>query len=319
MSQPFAYGGQALIEGVMIRGQRWVALAVRRPDGSLATQVWPLASLFQGRWRRYPLVRGPVVLAETLVVGLRALSYSAQVASGEEECPSAPAMWGAVLLALVIAVGIFLLVPLVGGKALIGAGLPVVLAHLAEGLVRLGLFLGYLWLIGRMRDIQRVFAYHGAEHMAIHAYEHGQPLTPEAVARFPTAHPRCGTAFLLVVGVISILVFVFLGDLPVWQGLLARLGFVPLIASLSYEVIRWGGRHAHRPLVRWVLAPSLALQALTTRPPDREQIDVALTALRLALQTDGVAPQPEGERAILHPASNAQSQHTQGREHGPGV
>lgn len=319
MPQPFAYGGQALIEGVMIRGQRWVALAVRRPDGSLATQVWPVASLFRREWRRFPLLRGLLVLAETLVLGMRALTYSAQVASGEEEHPSSTGVWGAVLVALVLAVGIFLLLPLAGGKALIQAGLPVVLTNLVEGMVRLGLFLSYLWLIGRSRDIQRVLAYHGAEHMAIHAHEHGRPLTPEEAAHFPTAHPRCGTAFLLVVGVVSILTFAFLGNLPLWQGLLARLALVPLIASLSYEIIRWGGQHAHRAPTRWLLAPSLALQALTTRTPAREQLEVAIAALRLALQSDGVAPQPAERRAILHAATDPapQSPPKEGVEHDP--
>lgn len=319
MHRPFAYGGQALIEGVMIRGQRWVALAVRRPDGTLATQVWPVLSPFRGNWRRLPLLRGLLVLAETLVLGMRALTYSAQVASGEEERPPSWSAWGAVLLALVLAVGIFLLLPLAGGKALIRAGLPVMLTNLIEGLVRLGLFLGYLWLIGRSPEIQRVFAYHGAEHMAINAYEHGRPLTSHEVARFPTAHPRCGTAFLLVVGVVSILTFAFLGNLPFLHGVLARLALVPLIASLSYEVIRWGGQHAHRAPTRWLLSPSLALQALTTRPPSHQQIAVALAALNLALQSDGVAPQPKEERAILHPVADLapQGPDSEGVEHDP--
>ncbi|GBD11099.1 hypothetical protein HRbin23_00750 [bacterium HR23] len=320
MPQPFAYGGQALIEGVMIRGQRAVALAVRRPDGTLATQLWSLPLFFQGAWRRVPLVRGLIILAETLALGMRALTYSAQVAGGEEHNPSSRMAWGSVLVALALAVGIFLLLPLAGGKALLRVGLPVLLANLIEGMVRLGLFLGYLWLIGRAREIQRVFAYHGAEHMAIHAYEHGRPLTPAEVVPFPTAHPRCGTAFLLVVGMISILAFAFLRDLPLWQGALARLALVPLIASVSYEVIRWGGQKAHLPMVRWLLAPSLALQALTTRTPDREQIEVALTALRLALQEDGLLHPWAQPDAILHSAETpaSLSANSEGVENGPG-
>lgn len=318
MPQPFAYGGQALIEGVMIRGQKGVALAVRRPDGSLATQVWPIAPLFQRAWRKVPLVRGVIVLAETLTLGLRALIYSAQVASGESDRPSAGAAWGSLLVALALAVGVFLLLPMAGGKALLRIGFPVILANLVEGLVRLGLFLGYLWFIGRFPEMRRVFAYHGAEHMAIHAYEHGRPLTPKEVAAFPTAHPRCGTAFLLVVGVISILAFAFLGTMPLWQGALARLALVPLIASLSYEVIRWGGQHPHTPIVRWVLAPGLALQTLTTHHPEQEQLEVAIAALHLALQTDGAPIPVEAERGILHPAADPASQGADGKgaEHG---
>ena len=239
------YGGQAVIEGVMIRGQRNIAVAVRRPDGTVATMRHALTSIYTGRLRRIPLVRGVIAMAETLTLGMRALSYSANVAAeAEGEEISKGSMAGMMLVSLSLAIGIFFLIPVFASdwlEELIGSAL---LANIAEGIIRLLLFLGYILLISRMEDIRRVFMYHGAEHMTVHAQEHGDPLEVEHIRKYPTAHPRCGTAFLLVVMVVAILAFIFVGREPFWWLITSRIVLVPAIAAVSYEVIRFSGRHA---------------------------------------------------------------------------
>jgi len=291
----FAYGGQALVEGVMVRGQTGVHIAVRRPDGSIFQERLALPRFAQSPLRRVPLVRGVLVLAEALVVGTRALLRSAEVASGYEGERLSPwAVGGMLGVSLALGLGLFLLLPLLGARSL-GAWLPLpFLAHLVEGALRVGLLVGYILLIRQWGDVRRLFAYHGAEHMAIHAYEHGTPLEPPAVERFSTAHPRCGTAFLLVVAVTSIFVFALLGRSGLVWDALGRLLLVPVVAGLSYEVLRLAGAHASHPLARLAILPGLLLQRLTTARPDRTQIEVALTALRDALRADG-APVPQGE------------------------
>ena len=281
------YGGQAVLEGVMIRGQNYVSIAVRRPNGGIALQCRPLSKLFTGRLRQVPLVRGVIVLVETLTLGMRALSYSANVgleAEGEELGKGAmAAMIGA---SLFFAVGLFFLTPVLASRMLedsLGSDLT---SNVVEGVIRLFLFLGYLLLIGRMKEIGRVFMYHGAEHMTVHAQERGDPLEIEAVRRYPTAHPRCGTAFLLVVMVVAIVVFVFTGRDPLWWLITSRIVLVPLIAAASYEVIRLSGRYSGNPLVNLIAGPSLALQTLTTRQPDDAQIEIAIAAMEQAIEAD---------------------------------
>ena len=281
------YGGQAVIEGVMIRGQRNIAVAVRRPDGSIATMCHPLTPLFTGRLRRMPLVRGVIAMAETLTLGMRALSYSANVAAeaeGEEIGKGSMAVM--MLVSLSIAIGIFFLVPVLASDRLEGLLGSSLLANIAEGIIRLALFLGYILLISRMDDIRRVFMYHGAEHMTVHAQERGDPLEVEHIRKYPTAHPRCGTAFLLVVMVVAIVAFIFVGREPFWWLIVSRVVLVPFIAAVSYEVIRFSGRHAGNPLVGLITAPSLALQSLTTRQPDDDQIEIAITAMEQAQAAD---------------------------------
>ena len=281
------YGGQAVIEGVMIRGQRNIAVAVRRPDGSIATMRHPLTPLFTGRLRRTPLARGVIAMAETLTLGMRALSYSANVAAeaeGEEIGKGSMAVM--MLVSLSIAIGIFFLVPVLASDRLEGLLGSSLLANIAEGIIRLALFLGYILLISRMDDIRRVFMYHGAEHMTVHAQERGDPLEVEHIRKYPTAHPRCGTAFLLVVMVVAIVAFIFVGREPFWWLIASRVVLVPFIAAVSYEVIRFSGRHAGNPLVGLITAPSLALQSLTTRQPDDDQIEIAITAMEQAQAAD---------------------------------
>ena len=281
------YGGQAVLEGVMIRGQRYVSVAVRRPDGGIAIRCTPLNPLFTGRLRRLPMVRGVLVLIESLTLGMRALSYSASVGmdlEGEELGKGTVAVM--VGSALLFVIGIFFLVPVFASKPLEGALGSDILSNVVEGVIRLVMFLGYIALIGRIGDIRRVFMYHGAEHMTVHARERGEALAVENVRRHPTAHPRCGTAFLLVVMVVAVAVFAFVGREPLWWLIASRVVLIPVIAAASYEVIRLGGRHPRHLLVRLINGPSLALQALTTRQPQEDQIEIAIAAMRHTIEAD---------------------------------
>ena len=281
------YGGQAVLEGVMIRGQSFACVAVRRPNGTIALKADPLGLFFSGPMRRLPVVRGVLVLAETLVLGMRALTWSANVAieeEGEELGTAGVAL--TMTIALVFAIGLFFLLPLVASRPFEGLAGSDVLSNVFEGVIRLAVFLVYIYAIGRMEQIRRVFMYHGAEHMTVHAQEHGVPLETSAIRQYPTAHPRCGTAFLLVVMVVAIAVFAFTGREPLWWLIASRIVLVPVIAAISYEVIRFSGAHSGNPLVSLITAPSLALQALTTRQPDDDQIEVAVAAMNHALAAD---------------------------------
>ena len=281
------YGGQAVIEGVMIRGRTNVSVAVRRPDGTIALQSRLLSPLFTGRLRQVPLVRGVIALSETLILGMRALSYSANVGIEEEGKEIGKvSMVTMTLVSLLFAIGLFFLVPVFASRGLEGALGSSYATNIAEGLIRLGIFLAYILLIGRMSDIRRVFMYHGAEHMTVHAQERGEVLSLESVRKYSTAHPRCGTAFLLVVMVVAIIVFVVVGREPLWWLIASRIVLMPFIAAVSYELIRLSGRHSGNPLVGLISGPSLALQALTTREPEDDQIEIAITAMRRTLEVD---------------------------------
>ena len=287
MANSFHYGGQAVMEGVMIRGRRLMAVAVRRPEGDIALRLESLGGLHTGPLRRIPFLRGIIVLWETLALGTRALLFSANVALGEEEKEiSRPVLWGTVMFALAFVIAIIFVGPVLATGWLEGAIGNERLVALVEGLIRLGVLLAYLYLIGLLPDIRRVFAYHGAEHKAINALEDDAALEVETVRRYGTAHPRCGTSFLLVVVVISVLLFVLVGTPPLWQRLLSRVALVPVIAAASYEVIRLMGALQGNRLMRAVFRPSLWLQSLTTREPDDTQVEVALYALREVLAAD---------------------------------
>jgi uncharacterized protein YqhQ len=298
-------GGQAVLEGVMMRGIKTWAVAVRKPteeqlaggdglapdeaaEGEIAVTTEALDSwLRRHRALRLPVVRGVIALAESLKVGFRALGISAnaQLPEGEEEISSG-AWIGTVVLSVVLAVGLFFLVP-VGVTSLIKDQLgSSFLFWLVEGLLRTAIFLGYLLLLSRVRDLRRVFEYHGAEHKTISCFEAGLPLTPANAERFSRLHPRCGTTFLLIVMVLAIFVFAPIG-LPAWYWLLlTRILGVPLIAGLSFELIKWTGKHRSRPWVRAVMWPGIQLQYLTTREPDRSQLAVAIAALEAVLAAE---------------------------------
>src|SRR5256712_1891253 len=284
---PGLYGGQAVIEGVMIRGRRTVALACRRPDGGIYRYRERLRSpLLGSRLARARFVRGVVVLWESISYGMRMLMRSAEVQmpAGQELGSGGNA--GVLVVVLAAAVVLFIGVPyLVTGllQRLIASA---VALNVVEGLIRLALLRGYPAAISFMPDIRRVFAYHGAEHMTIHAFEHGDPLVPERIAPYPTAHPRCGTAFLLFVALVAIGLFAFLPRVNPIVDVLVRLALAVPVAAISYEALRLGADHGRSPVVRLLVMPGLLLQAITTRRPDERMIEVAVASLEEALAGD---------------------------------
>jgi uncharacterized protein YqhQ len=279
-------GGQAVIEGVMMRGPRAWSVAVRQPDDSIIARRDELERLSnRNRAARIPVVRGILVLWESLSLGFRALSWSAEKAAGEEEEPLTKAQIGwTMALAMVLFAGLFILLPALAASAVSGES--GILFNVMEGAIRLALFVGYIWVIGRSQEIRRVFEYHGAEHMSIHAYEAGEPLSIESVRRYPPEHPRCGTSFLLIVVLGSIIFFSIFGQ-PGWAFLVvSRLLGIPLIAGFAYELLRWSGTRSSGSLARVLAAPGIWLQKLTTRVPDESQIEVAIASLVVALDEE---------------------------------
>jgi uncharacterized protein YqhQ len=291
MQRPqFPYGGQAVIEGVMMRGLRQATVAVRAPDGGIVYRDRVFNVTRRTLWARLPLLRGVQMLGDALLIGVWALSFSANASAGEDEQPlSSRELSGLIATSLAMAVGLFFVLPLLLASLVARLGLPPLLRELLEGVFRLGIFVGYLVLIRRSSDIRRVFAYHGAEHKTVNAYEAGAALTPAEVRRHSLIHPRCGTSFVLVVLLISIVVFSFLSGLPFWVRLLSRIVFVPLIAGIGYELLRLSARNYHRAWVRSLVAPTLLMQKLTTEEPDDAMLEVAILALRRVLVSDGIA------------------------------
>jgi uncharacterized protein YqhQ len=288
-----AIGGQAVLEGVMMRGPRNWAVAVRKPDGEIAHVAKPIDPLAARHWAlRLPIVRGVVALGESLSIGFRALSVSANYAAQEEaEGDGEPAEIGrwAMAFAFLVAIGFAVAVFKVG-PALLTDTLPISNGNyfvLIEGLVRVTVFVLYLTALSFIPSLKRVFEYHAAEHKAINAYEAGEDLTPEVAQRYSLIHPRCGTAFLLWVMVISVFVYALLGR-PVWWWLiLSRILLLPVIAGIAYELIRFAGKHADNRVVMTLLAPGLWLQRLTTRQPSLDQLEVSIRALREVLELEG--------------------------------
>lgn len=277
-------GGQAVIEGVMMRGFGNMAMAVRQPDGGIAVEQQTLNSLTDKYpVLKQPLLRGMVALGEALVYGMKALSNSAQLAGEESEELSDREMAMTMLMSIALAIGLFIVLPTFIAKFLKAYTENLMLLNLIEGVIRLAFFIIYVAVISRVRDIQRVFEYHGAEHKTIHAYEAGVPLEVEHVRPFSTLHPRCGTSFLLIVMLVSMVVFSFMGWPEIWQRIGSRILLMPLIAGISYEIIRYAGRNAQNSLVSLLIVPGLLLQKLTTREPDGEQIEVAIKALQAVL------------------------------------
>ncbi|MBI3979440.1 MAG: DUF1385 domain-containing protein [Chloroflexi bacterium] len=300
MKRPYFYGGQAVIEGVMMRGRNHMAVAVRHPSGSIVVHSEPLTSSFANKpYAKWPLIRGVATLWDTLSLGMRALLYSANVqmaetpeAGAESEIPKG-ALAGIAGTALVFGVAVFFLLPLLLVGWIDRFLESSFVSNLIEGGIRLALILGYMIGIGFLPDIRRVFAYHGAEHKAINAYEAGVPLEVGRVQRFSTAHTRCGTSFLLVLVVASIFVFALLGQPPMWLRAISRVVLLPFIAAVAYEIIRFGASYNRFPPVRVLFTPNLALQRLTTRPPDDSMVEVSIAALKRVLHLDGVLPAAE--------------------------
>jgi uncharacterized protein YqhQ len=301
-----AYGGQAVIEGVMMRGRTTMAVAVRRPDGTIQTKVEPLSGIYQSRIVKTPVLRGVLLLWDTIGLGWKSIEFSAQ-AQGEE--PVSKGEWViSLLVSLAILIGVFLLLPTAigqwtegalraahsgaaavdvthsaqaaGASAQIPVWLPAAIGNLVEGVIRLGLLILYLLLVARIPEIARVFSYHGAEHKTVAAYEAGVELTPEAAERFPKEHPRCGTSFLIAIGVLAILLFAFTGSMPMGYKLLSRILGIPVLIALGYEYLRFSASVKNPTLARILGAPGVWAQKFTTREPDRSMLEVAIAALQ---------------------------------------
>jgi len=298
------YGGQAVIEGVMMRGAAHWAVAVRRPSGDIHVESHDIDSIA----RRHPLLakpflRGIIVLGQSMSIGMRALSIAANQSSEEEEQVSSKQMGFSLALALVLFVAVF-----VAGPALlfgwvqhrVGSGL---LVNVLEGLFRVALFVAYLFAIGRTKEIHRVFEYHGAEHKTIAAYEHDEPLDPEHVDRYSTVHVRCGTNFLIIVMIITIFVFALFGTPGIWWRIGSRIVAIPIIAGLAYELLRLGARYEGSPAMRALMAPGLWLQRITTQAPDRGQIEVAIASFQEVLRREegAVDAVPDAQRGTANP------------------
>ena len=296
------YGGQAVVEGVMIRGPRAMAVAVRRQNGEIALRTRRLGGFYAGRLRRLPLLRGVLVLWETLALGISALAWSAAVAADEvdedgEAQPLGFLSWAFLVVTLLAGIAFFFAGPVLA-TAWLERHFASLLVIAFEGVLRVGLLIGYIWLIGRSSEVARVFQYHGAEHMTIHAFEHGVELSVQAIRRFPKEHARCGTSFLLTVAVIAAIAFILVGSSPLWWRFASRIVLIPLIAAIAYEAIRFAGAHLDRRAVRAIFSANLALQRLTTRPPDDEQIQVAIASLEAAIEQDRLATEALATEAL---------------------
>ena len=283
-----SYGGQALMEGVLMRGRKACAVAMRAPDGKIVTKVEPLGGIYKSNIAKIPFLRGLIMLWDSLGLGMRALTDSANLQTGEDEKLEGPALYITLGLTFVVAIAIFFLIP---------AGVGWLTEHflhwnawwsnLVEGVLRLLMLVGYIWAIGFMPDVSRVFAYHGAEHKTINAYEAGADLTPASVAKYPLAHTRCGTAFLLILVVLSLFFFTILGPLSLEWRLISRILMIPVLVGIAYEYLRWTADHISNPFVRFIVKPNLALQSLTTREPDEQILEVAIAAFQAMRQAEG--------------------------------
>ena len=295
-------GGQAVIEGVMMRGPKDVATAVRDPNGRIQVETHPVSSIAD----RYPILkkpmlRGTVSLVESLMLGLRSLSYSAKMAGDEDEQLTDKEMAGTIIFALVLASILFIAIPTGAAKFFHFITDDPVFLNLMEGFLRLAIFLAYIGGISRMKDIRRVFQYHGAEHKTIHCYEAGLPLTVANVQRFSRLHPRCGTNFLLIVMLVSIFVYAFLGWPSLIERIVSRILLLPVVAGISYELIRFAGRTTN-PVALKLIKPGLWLQYLTTRPPQDDMVEVAIESLKAVLPAEEILP---GSGSYLEEAAKA--------------
>jgi uncharacterized protein YqhQ len=283
------YGGQAVIEGVLMRGQKTMAIAMRAPDGGMVVHTETLAKVYRSGITKIPFLRGIILLWDALGLGMRALTLSANTQTGEDEKLEGAPLYLTLGLSLAFGIGLFFLLPAaIGGwteKLFVpSAGLWV--GNLVEGVVKLAFLVGYIWAIGFMPDVKRLFGYHGAEHKTINAFESGAELTPESVAKYPIEHARCGTAFLLTLVLFSILVFTLLGPLPMFWRLASRLLLIPVLAGFAVEYIRWTANHLDNPIVQLLIKPNLALQSLTTRQPDEKMLEVAIASFQAMRQAE---------------------------------
>jgi len=274
-----AYGGQAVIEGVLMRGKHAIAMANRAPDDKIVVHKEKLSGIYTSKLRNVPFLRGLIILWDSLGLGMRFLTLSANVQTGEDEKLEGPMLYVTFTLSLAFGVGLFFLTPaLISGLLAKFTVISPFISNLIEGIFRLLLLIGYLWGIGKMPDIHRVFMYHGAEHKTINAFEDGVDLTPENVMPYSVEHPRCGTSFTLTLVLLSIVLFSLLGPLPLHWRLISRLLMIPILAGISYEYIRLLSKHLESPLVKAIVKPNLALQQLTTREPTMDMLEVSIKA-----------------------------------------
>jgi uncharacterized protein YqhQ len=276
-----SYGGQALIEGVLMRGSRYVAGAFRNPQGEIIVESEELDKIYLSKIKKIPFVRGLLMLWDALVLGTRYLTISANLQTDEDEKIEGATLYVTLFTSLAIGIGLFFLLPAALGQlAEQYLHWSNFLSNLAEGLIRLVLMLVYIWGIGKMKDIQRVFSYHGAEHKTINAFEAGEELTPANVSKYSVEHPRCGTGFLLTLVVISILFFAILPQMNMLGRLASRIILLPVLTGIAYEYIRWTGNHLNSKLISLLIRPNLAMQHLVTNEPDEEMLEVAITAFK---------------------------------------
>jgi uncharacterized protein YqhQ len=283
----FNYGGQAVIEGVMIRGRTSMVTAVRRPSGEITTDVKPLPSTTTSKSRRIPFIRGVVVLIEAIVLGIQSLYNSANISMEEEEEKiSTKAIWGLMAVAAILGVLLFFIAPLFLTSWISRNISNTIVFNIIEGVIRLAILIGYIWLISYLPDIKRFFTYHGAEHKAVNAYEAGVPMEVNAIKEYSRMHVRCGTSFLFLVFIVAIIVFTFVGRQDMWLMVVSRVVLIPVIMGVGYEIIYFGARHAKNWLMKIILAPGLWLQVMTTGEPDDKQLEVAIAAVNKAVEID---------------------------------
>ena len=283
------YGGQAVIEGVLMRGQKAFAIGMRAPEGNVVIHTEPLAKVYRSSITKIAFLRGVILLWDALGLGMRALTISANAQTGEDEKLEGAPLYLTLGLSLAFGIGLFFLFPAaIGGwmENLLASTSGLWIGNLIEGILRLLLLIGYIWAIGFMPDIKRLFGYHGAEHKTINAYEAGAELTPESVAKFPLQHARCGTAFMLTLVLLSILVFTALGPMPMLWRLASRVLLIPVLAGVAVEYIRWTANHLDSRFVQWMIKPNLALQSLTTREPDMKMLEVAIASFQAMRQME---------------------------------
>lgn len=286
-----SYGGQAVIEGVMMRGAQSVAIAMRAPDHQVVVHTEPLPGLYRSWILKIPFLRGLVALWDALGLGMRALTISANTQTGEDEKLEGPALYATLAVSLIVGIGLFFLAPAaVGQLSERLLGWSAWWGNLLEGLTRLGILIGYVWAVGQIPEIKRVFSYHGAEHKTINAFEAGADLTPESVSHYSLEHPRCGTAFLLTLVLVSVVLFSLLGPLPWFWRLASRVLLLPVLAGIAYEYIRWTAGHLDSPFVRMLIKPNLALQHLTTREPSLEMLEVSIAAFKAMRAQENPVP-----------------------------
>jgi len=283
----FQVGGQAVIEGVMMRSKHYWSLAVRRPDKTISTKIFKNSSLtVNNKFLGFIFVRGVVNLIESMALGFKALSYSVNESTEEDIQFSKKEMTIAIIIAIAFAVGVFFVAPTLIGRSFSNYFPNTILYNLMEGLVRIGLFLAYILIVSQLKDIKRIFQYHGAEHKTIQAYENGEAIKLENVKKYTTVHVRCGTSFLLIVMVVAIVIFAFLGRPPLLLRILYRVLLIPVVAGISYELIKLAGKYSKYKIVNILFYPGLLLQKVTTREPDDSQIEVAMSSFTRVIKAE---------------------------------